>query len=144
MPQEQKKGESCIFNPFFGISLLGACFVSGFGWIPYALGMMVASNVIGYYTEAKINELDAVTRQKIAKITKTEQPNDAKELGELVRKTNQTLGVFCPPIPLISLGCGWYMSYKARKLAEVGDGETRQANEITLAPGFAAEGRCLF
>lgn len=142
--KERRREEAFVLNPVFGIAMLSTCLVCGFGWIAYAIGSIIASNAVGYYVEAKINQLDTVTRLKAKEATGEDQPGDARELGELVRRTNQTLGVFCPAIPLVSLMFGWYMSYKAHRLAKVGCGETRQAKQIALVPGFAAEGRCVF
>lgn len=139
-----KHRESFIFNPIFMLGMLGTCFVCGFGWIPYFLATVVFSGLVGCYVESKINRLDSVTREKAYQATGREQPGDAKELAALVKDANQTIGVFCPAVPVVSLLAGWYMSYKAHKLARVGCTETRQAGRTTLARGFAAEGRCVF
>lgn len=145
MSKEREKEEnSLVWSPIVGIAFLSTCFICGFGWIPYAIVMLLLSNVIGYYAEAKINDLDRITREKAREASGNEQPGDAKELGELVRKTNQVLGVFCPAIPLVSLGFGWYMSYKAHRLARVGASQEERRPSVVVPSMFAAEGRCVF
>lgn len=139
---------SLVWSPICGVAFIATCCVCGFGWIPYAIAMLFVSNIVGYYVEAKINDLDRVTRIKAKEATGNEQPGDSKELGELVRKTNQILGVFCPAIPVVSLLFGWYMSVKAYRLAKVGAVYTDKSRSKTtvaaIPPMFASDGRCVF
>jgi len=144
-PNEKGCSESFVVNPIMGIALVGMTFVAGPGWIPCAVASLALSNIVGYYTEEKINELDAVTRKRLKEKTGVDQPGDASQVGELVRKTNQTIGVFIPTVPLVSLCAGVYMGYKAKKLAKEGEcTDPVQQEQNMLGPGFVAEGRCCF
>lgn len=127
-----------MLNPVAGAALIGACMVYGVSWLLWAAVMIFLSSMVGLYAESKINEYDAVIRRKAEDVTGNPQPGDARQVGVLVRKANQMLGLFCPAIPLVSLAAGLYIGFRAKRLAKV---DTRRAK---LARGFNAPGRCAF
>ena len=140
------KDEPCesgfVLSPIVFVAFLSTCLVCGTWWIPYAIVMLVASSVIGYYAESKINGLDAAVREKAFEKYGRRQDADASDLGVFVRKMCQVTGLFFPVIPAVTLVAAAYMSHRAKKIRKIKVNNRWGGGK--LARGFEAPGRCVF